>query len=679
MHHHRVLRFITPAVAEGVFLPTSLRGEERIGEGFRFTVEVVAKADGPDPDPLAVLSQPATLEILQGSGNRHDAAQWRPIRGMLAEFAETAHGQDWVRYRAVLVPTMWALSLARQTRVHQRVSVPEVVRTVLAEHGISGSLVEWNLQSRYAVRDYLLQYQEDDLTFIKRLCEDEGISWFHRHDASASVVVFTDHVNGWPMVSGDSTIPYRPSHAGGEQAGPNAGARAANDWHQQEVVEAFAKHQQQVEKSIVVNDWNYRTPDHDLRAEVAVADRAVGQGSTHFGTHHLDSGEACRIAGLRAEEVRCRQVRFVGVSDQRGFRAGHRFTLESHPRPAFAVEYVVVAIVHEATQALDGGEQASTHYTNSFTAHPASQIYRPALTAIRPQVAGVLHARIDAVGSGTYAELDEAGRYQVKLACDATAAPAGGASRPVRMAQPYGGRDHGMHLPLHKSTEVLLLHVNGDPDRPVIAGVVPNPDTPSVVTSTNNTQAILRTAGGNELRFEDLQGKEQVFVHATRDRFVEVVHHDTTTVGGDQRLTVAGTQHTAVAAASHVAIGAALQLSVGAAMNESVGGAKMEEVGGAKYETVAGERTLDVGGSLSVTITGDHIDESQAVRTLKAKKIRLIAEQELILQVGKASLIMKSDGSIRLDGSTVLITTSGSISGKAGGKVVLAGATSRVN
>ncbi len=665
---------MSPAIAEDVLLPTRASGTERLAEPFRFIIDLVAKADGADPDPAAVLAQTASLDVLQGSGSRHEPSFWRPIRGILAEFAETAHGHDWVRYRAVLVPPIWALSLARQTRVHQRQTVPDVVRAVLTEHKINGAMVEFNLHGRYATRDYLLQYQEDDLAFVSRLCEDEGIAWYHRHDEQASVLVFTDHAGGWAMVAGDTTIPYRPSHAGDESG-------AASDWHQQEVVDAFARHQRQVPQSIAVHDWNYRTPDLDLSAEATVATRAVGAPTHEFGAHQLDPGEARRVAALRAEELRCRQVRFCGTADQRGFRVGHRFTLESHPRAAFAAEYLLVAVDHEATQALDGGsgDQGSTHYANTFEAQPADQVFRPPLHTPRPQIPGVLNARIDAAGAGTYAELDEAGRYQVKLQCDTAEAPAGGASRPVRMTQPYGGADHGFHLPLHKNAEVLLLHVNGDPDRPVIAGVVPNPDTPSVVTATNHTQAILRTAGGNELRFEDLRGKEQIVVHATRDRLVEVVHDDTTTVGHDQQLTVGGAQQIAVAQACSVAIGAALQISVGAAMNESVGGAKTEEVGAAKFETVAGERTLDVGGAFTVTVAGEHQDAAQGTRTISAPTIRLIAEKELVLQVGKASIVMKADGTIRLEGGDVQLLASGGIAAKAGGKLALKGATTGVN
>ena len=53
----------------------------------------------------------------------------------------------------------------------------------------------------------------------------------------------------------------------------------------------------------------------------------------------------------------------------------------------------------------------------------------------------------------------------------------------LRMAQPYAGENHGMHFPLHKGTEVLLTFIDGDPDRPIVQGAVPNAETSSPVTS----------------------------------------------------------------------------------------------------------------------------------------------------------------------------------------------------
>ena len=88
----------------------------------------------------------------------------------------------------------------------------------------------------------------------------------------------------------------------------------------------------------------------------------------------------------------------------------------------------------------------------------------------------------------------------------------GKASCPIRMLQPYGGTNYGLHFPLHKDCEVLLTFVEGNPDRPVIASAAPNPDQKSPVTSTNLTQNVLKTSAENRLVMEDKQDHQRILL-----------------------------------------------------------------------------------------------------------------------------------------------------------------------
>ena len=54
----------------------------------------------------------------------------------------------------------------------------------------------------------------------------------------------------------------------------------------------------------------------------------------------------------------------------------------------------------------------------------------------------------------------------------------------------------------------MVSFQGGDPDRPVIAGVVPNAVQPSNVTAKNHTQNVLQTGGGNYIVMDDNQGHE---------------------------------------------------------------------------------------------------------------------------------------------------------------------------
>ena len=117
-----------------------------------------------------------------------------------------------------------------------------------------------------------------------------------------------------------------------------------------------------------------------------------------------------------------------------------------------------------------------------------------------------MHAHIDADGSGDYAQIDGQGRYKVRMPFDSGGAqgrqgvavdPDGAALRRARAT----ARTH----PLHKGTEVLLAHIDGDPDRPIIVGAVPNPHTREPVDEHERDAVGHQTASGIRIEMEDLQ------------------------------------------------------------------------------------------------------------------------------------------------------------------------------
>jgi hypothetical protein len=117
---------------------------------------------------------------------------------------------------------------------------------------------------------------------------------------------------------------------------------------------------------------------------------------------------------------------------------------------------------------------------------------------------------VEAAAKSKYAEVDEAGRYHVRFIFDTSGAEDGRASRPIRMAQPHAGPGYGFHFPLRSGVEVILTCIDGDPDRPIIAGAVPNPQTPSTVDPKNARRNVIRTGGNNEINIDDTEGQERI-------------------------------------------------------------------------------------------------------------------------------------------------------------------------
>jgi type VI secretion system secreted protein VgrG len=101
-----------------------------------------------------------------------------------------------------------------------------------------------------------------------------------------------------------------------------------------------------------------------------------------------------------------------------------------------------------------------------------------------------------------------------------------GGSKPIRVAQSSGGmsgaRPYGIHFPSKRGAEMVLAFVDGNPDRPVGLGFLPNTASPSVATGANNLENVMRSWGGNELVMNDTAKKESVRLSTPAGRFLEL-------------------------------------------------------------------------------------------------------------------------------------------------------------
>lgn len=131
------------------------------------------------------------------------------------------------------------------------------------------------------------------------------------------------------------------------------------------------------------------------------------------------------------------------------------------------------------------------------------------------------------------------------------------------------------------------------------------------------------------------------------------------TVGGAMELTVGG--------AIVMTAGAAMALSVGGVLSESVGASKTQEIGASKNvtigadlkETIAGQHKADIQKSVSQTIGEDLTIDVQKNYNAKAKKVQIVADEEITLKTGSAELVMKSNGDITIKGGKIKVEASG--------------------
>ncbi len=278
-------------------------------------------------------------------------------------------------------------------------------------------------------------------------------------------------------------------------------------------------------------------------------------------------------------------------------RAGYTFALYDHPRASFDTKYLVTEVEHFGNQSARTAEMLRLTglaglaedevYRVEVTAIPATVQFRAEQRAPWPRIYGTEHGVVDGEAESEYAQLDEHGRYLVRFAFDESGLPDGKASTRVRMMQPHGGGVEGWHFPLRKGTEVLLTFLGGDPDRPVIAGVVPNALKPSPITQANQTRNVIQTGGRNRMEIEDKKGFE---------RITWSTPYANTMI----RMGAPNADHEMI-----VRTDGATVLETGQNWDVDVGGALWEHVTDVVNEKYDSSKTTLVGAGLQQTVIGD--------------------------------------------------------------------------
>ena len=459
-----------------------VHGKEAIGQLFSYDIDVVC-SDGAELSIEQVLGATASL-VFEVQG-----AEERTVHGMIAEVEDRHETEAAFRsYRLRLVPRAFRATLVELQQVFLDISVPELIQQKLAMIGLGTEDVVMRLYRDHPAREMIVQYKETDLAFIARLAEHLGISFFFEHGSGRDVMVFTDEQRGFQPLPGGDEVVFRPR---GERR---------DMFELKEQARAFPA-------TYVMQEYNYRTPRLDMTA-AHESPAGLGGGVVEYGAHHKTPEEGQRLAQIRAEERASSGRYFECQSDELRLIPGAVFALEGHPR-LDGERFLAVEVEHRAVQpvAIEGSGGGEQEYVNRARLVRAEQAYRPPRTAPRPKIHGVVTALVEPLPDGEIGEvspIDEQGRYRVRFHFDA-GDPASRAfpSRLVRMIQPHAGPNYGIHFPLKPGIEVLMVFLDGDPDRPMIVGAAPNPITPSPVTREVNLMHRIETSTGILIEMRD--------------------------------------------------------------------------------------------------------------------------------------------------------------------------------
>ena len=568
----RLVEATTP-LAHDALLFLEMTGSEALSTLFEYRVTFASEQTSADPKAVLGKDMTLALETENDGPKRH-------FNGICTRFEFVGRNMRYHYFEARLQPWLWLASRRSDSKIFQQMQIPDIVQSVLGRYGFP---ITSKLTGSYRTWDYCVQYHETDLNFVSRLMEHEGIYYYFEHSAGKHTLVLCDGSASHGALAGRATIKYF-----GYDASTVATEEHIYGWRPRQEIDPG---------QYLTSDYDFERPKANLQTK---QNHPVGHTNDTWDRYawpggYTDVGDGESYARTRLEALQAEQVRATGEATVRTAAPGYLFNLTRCPLADQNGQHLIVGVNYRlrnndyetyalkprhrknlsaaATKTAQGSKASkgavkvpldpatdednrdtSALWNFTLLTQPAKLAYRaqphtPKPKSHGPQVAVV----VGPPGEEIYT--DKYGRIKVQFPWDRYGANNENSSCWMRVSHPWAGSNYGaIHIP-RIGQEVIVDHIDGDPDYPIITGRVYNADQmPPWSLPDNKTQSGIltrsskdgapgagmkaATGDANAIRFEDLKGKEQLWFHAQKDQLTEVENDEDKWVGRDRRKTI---------------------------------------------------------------------------------------------------------------------------------------------
>ncbi|AZN36104.1 type VI secretion system Vgr family protein [Iodobacter ciconiae] len=479
-------------------LPQHVTGSEGINQAYRYQIDCLS----PDSalELKSLLGLPVVLSIENADGEAVERC------GVISQAQLLGSDGGFAKYALTVEPPFALLRYRRTSRVFQDLSVPDIVKQVLAEHQeknpvfASVQTLDFKLSGTHSPRSYCLQYRESDFDFLTRLLAEEGLAWLFNHfpgdSPQVQLLVFDD-----AFAIAEATDSFVRFH----RADVTEESDSLTEWQSQRQIGS---------SSVSLASFDYKATSTNESFDESSIDQGDGgqQLQVSFEDYDpqslyyaSDAEGLSHYASLRQQALDAKKKSFTGSGTLRSLQAGQWFRLEDHPAhewdSAEQREFAITELKFTAnnnlpadlTQQLGlvapgllaGAALTANNppYQANFTAQRRGQPIVPAFAHIehsKPKSFGVQTATV--VGpAGSEVHTDEQGRIKIEFHWQRAAEhPEFGANLDdksscwIRVAYPSAGAGWGHQFIPRIGQEVLVDFIEGDIDRPIVTGVVHN-------------------------------------------------------------------------------------------------------------------------------------------------------------------------------------------------------------
>lgn len=440
-------------------LVESLDAVEGLGIDFTYTAHLLA--DSARVKSRGMLGKLVCISLLRPDGSQ------RHFTGHCAEFELTRADQGVAHYRLVLKPWTHFLRHRVNDRLFLGQSIRQQVDLILSEHQPWADW-RWELVNEEE-RIFTMAVQgggvgESDHNYVYRRLEEQGLVTHFEHTADGHRLIIRNNTTLAAPIDG-ATADIRFQSAGGST--------------HENAISSLCPVRRFSAAHYAATSFDFKSP-RPVQADEAsnnVQPSAPAQEIHEYaGSYGFRTTQGNRFVRLRMEEIEARAKAWEGASNNYCVAPGRHFRLIDHfstqGRTQDDTTYLLTRVHHSARNNYLQGAQARAEYENEFEASRLAVPWRPGrglnsqpVKVLAPQTATV--AGNEAAGS---VDVDEYGRVRVVFHWDRERRQ----SARIRVSSHWAGGETGAVSHPRIGSEVLWQCLEGNPDHPVIVGVVYN-------------------------------------------------------------------------------------------------------------------------------------------------------------------------------------------------------------
>ena len=533
----RFAQLFTP-LGEDALVLTRLDAYESISDNFEWSVGALLNFGENPVDPAMIIGQPCYVTLGGTTGDD------RFFHGLCTEVRFVGWQGKYMEYQLSLRPWTWLLTRETECEIFHEKSVVDIITQVFNDRGFSD--FRFRTSRSYDPIPYCVQYQETTYAFVSRLMEKYGLFTSYECTDSKHELIILDDQNAATAISAYEPIKFLPEMASGSRE------PRLSTWQAEDRLRTG---------KIDVDDYFYEKPNVALEkignAKDSPSHTYAKQTQYKFPTGHYDPGKGQLLANIFVDVERADAQRKFASGYAPLIFAGGTFTLDDHPVDEENVTHMAVAARHTVTQSYfeAGGPNTDNAYFGNYESVDASRAYKAPLETPHPRIFGAQTAlviRSKNAPSDEEIDVDDQGRILVQFHWNSHSGNPDQCSCRVRVAQIWAGSGWGGVWIPRVGMEVVVEFIEGDPDRPLVTGCVYNGNNkPPINFPADKTQSTIKSqsskggtssANFNELRFEDKKDDEEIYIHAERDRLMEIEHDDDIIIGNNQTERIGGSR-----------------------------------------------------------------------------------------------------------------------------------------